>query len=201
MSEYSGRQRLLLDGGPDASFSGEWEDLRFPMTGNGLDTSTGRLYTDYTEGTVNFASNARYPNEPALMNVQLPHGWVQGSNVRPHLHWYQAQNQIPNWIILYRWAPKNVLKLSWAELIYNVGAVFTYPGAGTIHQITKWPEISGAGTTISDMLQIILYRDSANNSGKFAGADPYTVDAETLEFDCHIRMESYGSPEEYTKAL
>ena len=198
---FTGEQVILPITDDDWSGSGFWEDLRFPGTGAGADTSTGRLSTDYTEGMLTFASNARYTDEPWIMNVQLPHGWVEGSPIRPHLHWMQEQANDPNWTICYRAAQKvvaiNSAGSSFAPVAPSVARVFTY--ASRIHQITSWAETVLTGYTVSDMIQIILYRDSANASGVHAGADPYTIDAKVLEFDVHILMENLGSPNEYYK--
>lgn len=197
-NEYAGLGSLLISTDPEWDNSGEWEDLRFPGTGPGADTSTGRLYMDYTtEMTLAFAVNARYSNEPWVNIVQFPHGWRQGSGIKPHLHWLQKESNVPNWMVRRRWVPKNGAPTSWVNSAWNSNA-YTY-SAGTLHQITGFLTITRTSATISDILQIILYRDSANASGLFAGADPYTVDAEVLEMDCHVQMETMGSPEEYWK--
>jgi hypothetical protein len=79
-----------------------WDDLKFPATGQGIDTTTGRLSYNYTDLGITFASNARYTEEPVGHIVQMPHAWQEQSTLHPHLHWLQAQSDIPNWMIEYR---------------------------------------------------------------------------------------------------
>jgi hypothetical protein len=197
----TGEQIIVPITDPDWAESGFWEDLRFPGTGAGADTSTGRLSTDYAEAMLVFASNARYPEEPWIMNAQLPHGWKEGSELRPHLHWMQEEANDPNWLLAYRIAQKGqavaTVGIGWFFAIPAVARVYTY--ASRIHQITSWAPIYTAGWEVSDMMQFILFRDSTNVSTLFAGADPYTVDAYVLEFDAHVIMENLGSPNEYFK--
>lgn len=195
----TGEQIIVPDTDPDWDESGLWDDLRFPMTGAGIDTSTGRLGTDYVEACVFFATNARYTEEPAIMNVQLSHGWKEGSSIHLHLHWYQDENNMPNWMIRARVSAKGAAPGAWANTAWASNA-YTHPGGAVrIHQITEFPPANLSSNTVSDMIQVILYRDSANASGLFGGADPYTVDALTLEFDGHIIFENLGSPNEYFK--
>ena len=198
---FTGEQIIVPSTDDAWEESGFWEDLRFPGTGAGADTSTGRLSTSYTEAMLVFASNARYPEEPWIMNIQLPHGWVEGSPIRPHLHWMQEEDNDPNWVIGYRAAKKgtalNSAGSSFTPVAPNTARVYTY--ANRIHQITSWAETVLTGYTVSDMVQLILYRDSTNVGTVHSGADPYTLDAKVLEFDVHILMENLGSPNEYFK--
>jgi hypothetical protein len=197
---FTGEQIILPATDDDWEGSGFWEDLRFPGTGAGADTSTGRLYTNYAEAMLVFASNARYDEEPWIMNVQLPHGWVEGSGFRPHLHWMQEEDNDPNWLLTVRGARKGDEILApgfFGFSIPDVKRVYTY--ANRTHQITSWAETILTGYTVSDMVQLILYRDTANESGLFDGSDPYSLDAKVLEFDVHILMENLGSPNEYYK--
>jgi hypothetical protein len=55
------------------------------------------------------------------------------------------------------------------------------------------------GTTLSDIIQFRIYRDTANASGLFSGADAYSGYASILFFDVHYQIDSLGSTDEFTK--
>ena len=52
---------------------------------------------------------------------------------------------------------------------------------------------------ISGFFEVKVYRDSANASALFAGADPYTVAAQLKEADVHYQKDSLGSWSELNK--
>jgi len=179
--------------------STNYDDLRFPLQGQRLDTSSGRIDYNYDECTVDFALNARYPNEPICFVSQMPHAKAISTKVHPHLHWIQEEANVPNWVMAYRWYSNNdVVPAVWTLAKYSVNT-FTYV-AGDLAQITTFPDINAPELEgISSILDIKLFRDSANTSTLFAGADPYTVVAKAKEFDLHYQINSVGSGEEYTK--
>lgn len=156
------------------------------------------LVFDFTEGALVFKTNADL-NDWAIMNVQINHDWKSGSNVYPHIHWFQAQNNTPNWLIEYRWQRNGQAKTTaWTRAIMTSN-VFTYT-AGTLNQISGFPVITPpANYNISDILQIRFLRDNANTSGLFAGADPYTADVSATSADVHIEVDMLGSHSEYVK--
>ena len=76
--------------------------------------------------------------------------------------------------------------------------------SGSLHQISYSAAIAvPVGTTISDIVQFRIYRDTSNASGEFAGTCPYNTggNASTgiLSFDVHFQINSLGSDDQYTK--
>jgi hypothetical protein len=133
------------------------------------------------------------------MTFQMQHDKYLGSAVVPHLHWVQAEDHIPNWLIAYRWYNNGADPTGAFTLIKYVSHVYAYSG-DTIMQLTNWaPLTAPTGETLSSILDVILYRDSANASSKFAGADPYTAAVAAKEFDIHYRKDSLGSVTASTK--
>jgi len=159
---------------------------------------SSHLVFDYIEGTLDFKDNCDL-NDWSLMNVQINHDWKSGSDVEPHIHWFQKANNMPNWLIQYRWQKSCGAKTtSWTSVKYTTNAC-TYV-SGTINQITSFGAITPpSGYGISDILQIRILRDTANASTLFAGADPYTGDAEAMSFDVHICVDMLGSRQLYVK--
>ncbi len=181
-----------LPGGQD-----RWDDLRFPFTGNRIDVSAGRIDYDYTECTVDFQANARYPNEPVCVVAQMPHHKLPEGPLRPHLHWYQEEAVFPNWLLAYRWYNNGDLVPGSFTLAAMNGHAFTW-SSGVLLQITTFPEIPGlAGENVSSICDLIVYRDNANASALFAGSDTYGV-AKTKELDLHYQVSGWGSRQEFT---
>jgi len=175
----------------------EYDDMLCQAIGNGIDTSTGRLSYDYTEGTIDYATNARYTDEPVFFAFQMSHRQKDSSNVFFHIHWLQDAAGSPNWLLRYR----TVANGSAASAYTNVALVsnlFTYT-AGTILQITTFGSIQAA-PGVSNCVDCILYRDSANASGLFAGADTYPNAGKVKFADLHFQVDSLGSNTEYSKA-
>jgi len=165
----------------------------------GTNNPSSHLVLDLTEGTLDFKDNCDL-NDWALMNVQINHDWKLGSDVEPHIHWFQNANNIPNWLIQHRWQKQCGAKTTaWTSVKYTTNAC-TY-SSGTINQITGFGTITppvGYGQ-VSDIIQIRLLRDTANASTLFTGADPYTGDAEAVSFDVHIEVDTLGSRALYAK--
>lgn len=152
-----------------------------------------------TESTMDFLTSANL-SDYLWANVQLNHDRDLSTNIYPHIHWFQVENNVPNFLLEYRWQINGGSKTtSWTRIKCNT-AVHTY-SSGTIHQICK--TTSGisvpVGTTLSDILQVRILRDNGNTSTLFTGADPYSTTAPVMSFDVHIVTNTIGSRTEYSK--
>lgn len=156
------------------------------------------LSRNATEATADFATSANL-SDYLYANIQLNHDRAFSSSIFPHIHYFQAENNVPNFLLQYRWQVNGAAKVtSWTNLICNNSA-FTYT-SGTIHQIAYSAGISSpVGSTVSDIVQFRIIRDNANTSGAFAGADPYTATVGVLSFDVHLELDSNGSMAQYSK--
>lgn len=175
-----------------------WRDELQSLVGQRLFSSAGRIDYNYTEGTVDFDSNAN-EDDYVLMNVQINHDWDEVTGVRPHIHWFQSEDATPNWLMQHRWQRNGEAKVTaWTDVPCNNPA-FTYT-SGTIINICNFGSITppeDVGT--SSILQIRLIRDTSNDSGEFAGADPYTGTVPAINFDVHIPVDMLGSRQEFIK--
>lgn len=153
---------------------------------------------DNTENALNFQRTANL-SDYVISNYQVRHRWKAGSVVYPHIHFEQAQNQVPNFLIRYRWQRNGQAKTTaWTDYKCNTPA-FTY-SSGTLDQICHGAAITPpTGYSISDIIQCRIFRDNANNSTVFTGADPYTTDVLVTGIDIHIEEDTLGSRTEYTK--
>jgi hypothetical protein len=195
------QETLTPIGGGPSGVEGYTDDLRENLIGANVDVSTGRIDYDYDNNGIGFADNARYPNEACCTSFQLPHSWVEGTDFELHLHWGQNQAAQPNWLVLYRvWKKGADIPGGWYFATGDASDnIYSYGGETLLHQIVDLVAIDMTGCTVSDIVQVKLFRDVANDSGQFAGADTYSGDALAIYMDAHILKNSIGSVGEYDK--
>lgn len=188
----SGNLRLLGD-------ATAFRDLLQSLIGQRLESPSSDIVQNSAEGTLTFKDSATLLDY-ATMNIQLNHDWLIGSDIYPHLHWFQASANVPNWLIQYRWQIQGEAKTTaWTDVPYD-DHVFTY-SAGTLNQITTFGAITPpAGAGLSDIVQFRVLRDADNDSEEFGtGADPLSGSAEAVNFDIHYEIDGWGSDDEYVK--
>lgn len=175
-----------------------WDDLKFPATGNRLDSASTNYSYDTTNLGVQFDDDARHIEEQLNYIVQMPHAWKEGTSIYPHIHWVQTTADHPNWLIGYRVYNNNEAPPgTWTYLKATTG-VFTW-STGSLLQISSFPAISMTGKTLSCILDIKLWRDVANGSTEFTGAESSPVAVLLKEFDIHYEIDSFGSDTEFDK--
>lgn len=171
---------------------GGWDDLRTPLlratTGSGTPTLAafrGGLYAySFSQTTMN----------ELFFDVQLPHGWVPGTALHPHIHWSPG-NSTNTGVV--RWG----LEYAWANAVNPPGNVFPAPttvyveqaAGGTPYQqqIASFPAIDGAGMRLSSVLLCRLFRDAAHVN------DTFTTGAFGISSDFHHLVSSVGSSDEF----
>lgn len=163
-----------------------WDDMLVEMR-ESLKGTNAKPDWDATNLGLLFPQND--PSEFIMLNLQLPHRWKEGSTIFPHVHIHQAANQNPVFKLDYRWINfGEAVPATWST--YVMDSLATAYTSGTISNILKGAGISGAGKTISSILQMKLYRDD----------NVYAGDVLAMSFDIHIECDSLGSNAEYTKS-
>jgi len=170
------------------------------VTGAQITSPAGDFQQNIAEASVTAKASARYPTDYITTNWQLNHDWASGTAISPHLHWWQTEADMPNWLLAYRWQKQGAAKTTaWTEVLWsNNKSVWT---TGTLNQITAFTDIAapvGYGQ-LSDIVQIRLYRDVTNVSTKFGGAEASPLNQDIVNLDTHILIDMLGSHEEYTK--
>jgi hypothetical protein len=168
-----------------------WDDLRFPASGINPAGTANAPTVDTTTypGTLLFSGSA--DNHLAGL-AQLPHAWLEGSELRPHVHWRKPA------------ADGSGLAVGW-ELRYSISGINAAPVAytawlaGTLavgnltaqehHNITSFPAIDMTGYKGSTCVTWELRR--------VGSSDAYNSTARFLEFDFHYQVGSSGSVQEY----
>lgn len=177
-----------------------WRDELQSLTGARLQSPASDVVENIAEASITFETGARYATDYVTTNHQLNHDWALGTQVHPHLHWWQVSANVPNWLIGYRWQKGGGAKTTAWTNITPSGHKFTYT-SGTLNQITEFTAITppvGYGE-VSDIIQFRIYRDVTNASTLFGGADPEGSNVDAVNFDCHITVDTLGSRQEYAK--
>jgi hypothetical protein len=130
-----------------------------------------------------------------FFNVQMPHGWREGTPVSPHVHWVNKAAGTAGHVI--RWGLEYT--------VATIGGIFpatttiygtTIQGGASItnansHIITEFPKIKMEGSKISTIIACRMFRNSSD------AADSYTGTAGLLYVDWHYQTCKPGSREEY----
>lgn len=139
--------------------------------------------------------------EELYFEVQMPHAWLEGDTIHPHLHWIPASNgsvgDSVGWGLEYTWADVN-------EVFGNTTILYTDNRTDTDtaplafkHYISAFPAIDGTGHTLSSVLICRVFRDAtASGSGI---TDNYLPDAGLISIDFHFKSDQPGSRQEYIK--
>jgi len=171
-----------------------WDDVRTALTaaqGGGLNDPNWVQVVDNGSGSTGVFAYAFDDNseEELFFEVQLPHGYSAGTDIKPHVHWAPSTTGTGNvvWGLEYT--------------VANVGAVIgnttllsvTDAASGTALQqeVAGFGTISGTGLQESTILLFRIYRDAGN------AADTYAADAFGLSVDIHIQLEKRGSLTEF----
>jgi len=190
-----------------------WDDLRVPLSsvkaGGVKDPTFLNWKTDGagSRGVYDwhFAHQAVAANEEEVFfNAQLPHSYEEGTDLHFHLHWTPlvsgAAGQFVKFGLEYVWVNINGTFPANTTIITSdasAAAAATTSGDGTLvhgkHYKTAFPDISGAGKTISSMLSCRFFRNSSHAN------DTLIQDAIVFEVDFHFRKDSIGSREELVK--
>jgi hypothetical protein len=150
------------------------------------------------EGVIEFVHTAQV-TDYCSSNTQFRHNRALLEHVNPHIHFFQAEAVVPNFMMYYRWQINGGAKATaWTPYKCNT-PVHTYI-EGTLHQIVEGEGITPPeGTTLSDILQLRICRDHDNVSTLFAGQDPYSATVGVMSIDIHRVIDSLGSAQEYVK--
>jgi hypothetical protein len=193
----SGSALIRIEDADDAAttVTGEWDDLRFPAqginpTGGVADPSVDSVEGSFP-GTLLFSASAT--NMIAGV-AQLPHAYLIGSDLRPHIHWAKTTSASGNvvWHFYYRIWNRNGVADAWVGPSVGSDEIMTGDIADR-EGITTFDSIPGALLSLSHMMSWKIYRIGGD------GADTYGGEARLLEFDIHLQKDSSGSGAEFLK--
>lgn len=199
-----GTNNTYIENDGSLSYEGtatRYDDLKVPLSSTTASSSNppdwGELRDDggSSQGVFIWWFNRGFEEE-LYFAVQMPHGWKEGTDIYPHIHW-TAKSDVGStnvaWSLEYTWTNVgdtfgDTTILTGNTPIASVGTVSAYE-----HAITALGTIDATGKTLSSMLVCRVYRDGD------AGIDTYSTDAGLLEIDFHYQIDSDGSREQFTK--
>lgn len=177
-----------------------WDDLRVTLDKGSSSASlstlpgmSGPQIYYFQDGTTDAMS----------FTVQLPHTWVEGTTIYPHVHWTPRGNNVSGnveWNLDYTWVnydattPQVFPSITTSTIVASPTSGRFVQNAHYITALTASNEgIDGTGKKISSILICRIWRN-AN-----APADTYGDDAGAMFIDFHIQTDGFGSRQEFIK--
>ena len=172
-----------------------WDDLRSPATAINPPGQASDPDVEATSGLLLFSGTG---TELVYVLQQMPHEWLERSNIIPHVHWQKTTSAAGDvqWRLRYKHAPiGEVMDADWSAAIDVTDTVEGTPDTDTadMHLISSFGELDMSTRRIS---HCILYELS-----RIGGSDTYGADARLLEFDAHFRRDSMGSEQQFVKQV
>lgn len=164
-----------------------WVDMQVPATGIPVNPAVANPQFDYDNIGYLFDDGS---TETVIFSIQFPHGWVENTTIKPHVHWIQSGTGSVLWRLEYRWYNNGEKVPDFITLSDSDQKVFKY-SSGDLLQITILPEIKPSLKKISSFIDFKLSR--------IGGSDTYVGDVLMKEFDCHIQVDQPGSREQFKK--
>jgi hypothetical protein len=135
--------------------------------------------------------------DEAYFTIQMPHTYVQGTDLYPHVHWTPRDRGVSesgntvNWCLDYTICNVNCT--------YSPSATVSFlaicDGVNDKHQVKGNGPISGTGLHISHILVGRIYRGSGDT---WATNTPGNLPS-LLEIDFHYQLDTTGSQQEFIK--
>lgn len=195
------RRRFRLRSAPAAGNHDHtgWDDLRivpsaFDFAGNA--DPTQKVWQPGGSGA-SFRVWEFAPSDEAFFTCQLPHGYKEGSALKPHIHWTPAERGLAETGKTVNWR----LDVSVASVAgvfgpsVTVALTDTCGGVNHKHEMSASGEISGAGLTVSAMLVCRIYRLAGDTWATNTGGNCPVL----LEMDFHYQFDTAGSTDETHK--
>jgi len=168
---------------------GEWNDLRVSLS-TGIPNTSPPTFGTFRNGVQAWAFGAG-STEQLYFEAQMPHGWVIGSEVRPHIHWSPGNSTNTGavvWELEYTWqnAGDEVFPATTTVTVQQVAA-----GVAYAHQIASFPPVDGTGKRESSVFLCRIARVGGS------GEDTFTGSAFGISVDFHYQAAALGSTDEY----
>jgi len=132
----------------------------------------------------------------ALVTVQLPHGWKEGTTIFPHIHFMCTSDVNPadNIGIEFEWNWADTNEDFAANSTLQTNDISTEINTDDMHQLgyVTLAGIDGTGHTISSILICRIKRVAAT-------ANDYAGGVAILDFDVHFEVNTMGSRQERVK--
>ena len=168
--------------------SRRWDDLRAPATG--INPPGQASDPDWDLTNIGFLFD-KGSTESVQIIMQLPHGYIEGTFIYPHIHWEPTDAGAGNvlWRLAYKWRNNHEVDSGFT----TVDTLVTASGVADSLQINGFGALGKEGATISSLFECTLSRVGGDAS------DTYDADARLKEFDVHVQLDDIGSASERAK--
>jgi len=159
-----------------------WDDLTYPAVQTKQGATDKPLF-DLTEVGLKFPYSDS--THLTVYNVQLPHKWVVGTSIYPHVHYIQVgQSDTADFILKYRWINMGDTVTDFIRIEATDCTLLPYTAGTNTHQLAAFPTLDGTGLTRSSILDIKLFRkEDVGYNGTILVKD----------FDIHFELVDPGS--------
>lgn len=174
-----------------------WDDLRIIPGAFEFAGSSDPTLSNWTLGGTTFKVYQFNTNNEVFFTCQIPHSYVQGTNIFAHVHWTPHTRGVAEngntvaWTLDYSWANTDAVFGNAA----TVNLTDTCTGVNNSHLMTPQGQIIGTGREISSMLVCRLYRAA----GDTWATNTLNNRPALLEFDLHFQIDTIGSREALIK--
>lgn len=173
-----------------------WDDLRVPLSATNAGPVNAPSFAKFIDDGAGSTGVHTYlfdqnTEEEVFFVAQMPHKWLEGSTIYPHIHWFPTDNTagFVRWGLEFTKArPFTVMP---STQLFSVQALAG--GTALTHQIDSFGPLVMTGDTISTMFMCRLFREAAH------AGDTYAADAGGLEVDFHYQLDTPGSKQEFIK--
>jgi hypothetical protein len=130
-------------------------------------------------------------SEQVFAQVEIPHDWAEGTEIRPHIHWTPTNASAGNvkWFMDYTIADVDGV-FSGSQTLSVVDAA---DGVAWKNQVAALGTINMTGYNISAHIIMRIYRNPAD------AQDTYGSDAGLLTIGIHYQKDTFGSKLEFIK--
>ena len=172
-----------------------WNDVRVAVIATKLGGSKDPGFAQFADDGAGsqgvFAYNFdKNQEEEVYFEIQLPHGRVPDSELRPHAHWAPIGTDTGNVVIGLELVGANVGDV-FGNTTISTAPAKAAAGVSKTHQISGFAAIPGEGVLDSCVYLCRVFRDATN------AADTFNGDVVILSLDFHCLLRDLGSDEEY----
>lgn len=163
-----------------------YRDINFDISSMGKAVAGDPDLINLSSSNIEIAAfNGTGATEEVSGARELQHDYAQGTNLKPHVHWYSTDTGTGNvlWQLEYIITQTGLLVPSST----TITVVSAAPGVAWQRVDVEFPDISGLGLGIGDQLHVRFFRDSGD------ALDTYESDAAVATFGIHYRIDSGGS--------
>ena len=133
-------------------------------------------------------------NNEVYFEAQLPHSWIEGSTLKPHIHWIPNEDggagERVTWKMEYTFSDIGEVFPD-TQILTGSTNIYDEDLVKNKHYLTSFGDLDATGKKLSSMLVCRVWRDADN--------DDYSDFAGALEIDIHYQINMFGSRQEFVK--